>query len=131
MNCDNHICEYDLFSMIRHVDNELFIESINQDFKDVRSKMASKSLDTMVFDYKKSMDEKTFHIRDLNKWLHERDVKKQIQSTFLKVFSSPKHYPYPEGCKPLDDKSEGANFTTAERERKIEVHEQFSSPSRK
>lgn len=40
MNCDNHICEYDLFSMIRHVDNELFIESINQDFKDVKSKMA-------------------------------------------------------------------------------------------
>jgi len=76
MNCDNHICEYDLFSMIRHVDNDLFIESINQDFKDVRSKMASKSLDTMVFDYKKSMDEKTHEIRDLNKWLHERDLHK-------------------------------------------------------
>ena len=45
--------------MIRHVDNELFIESINQDFKDIRNKMAAKTLDNMVYDYKKSMDEKT------------------------------------------------------------------------
>lgn len=46
----------------------------------------------------------------------------------MKVFTSPKHYPYPEGLKPLDDKSEGANFTTAERERKLEMHGEYSSP---
>jgi hypothetical protein len=29
MNCDGYICEYDLFSIIRHTDNQMFIESIN------------------------------------------------------------------------------------------------------
>ncbi len=43
MNCDNYICEYDLFSFIKNSDNKLFIESINQDFKDIRKKMAVKS----------------------------------------------------------------------------------------
>ena len=43
MNCDNYICEYDLFSFIKHSDNKLFIESINQDFKDIRKKMAAKN----------------------------------------------------------------------------------------
>jgi hypothetical protein len=42
MNSDNHICEYDLFSFIKHSDNKLFIESINQDFKDIRKKMSTK-----------------------------------------------------------------------------------------
>jgi len=30
----------------------------------------------------------------------------------LKVFGSPKHFPYP-GKKPIDDKGEGANFSSA------------------
>ena len=45
MNCDNYICEYDLFSFIKHSDNNLFIQSINQDFKDIRKKMASRNED--------------------------------------------------------------------------------------
>ena len=42
MNCDNYICEYDLFSIIRHTNNNLFTDAIKQDFKDMRRKMASK-----------------------------------------------------------------------------------------
>jgi hypothetical protein len=29
MNSDGHICEYDLFSLIKHNTNQLFIDSIN------------------------------------------------------------------------------------------------------
>ena len=128
MNCDNHICEYDLFSIIRHTDNSLFCEAINQDFKDIRAKMAQKQLELMFFDYKKSIDEKTLQIRDLKRWLNERDIKRQIQSTFLKVFTSPKHYPHP-GKKPIDDKSEGASFSTAEAQRKLEFQSEMSTSS--
>ena len=39
MNCDSHLCQYDLFSIIRHVNNQLFIDSINKDIKDIRKKM--------------------------------------------------------------------------------------------
>ena len=43
MNCDNYICQYDLFSVIKNLkNNELFIESINQDFKDIRKRMTHK-----------------------------------------------------------------------------------------
>lgn len=76
MNCDNHICEYDLFSIIRHTDNILFCEAINQDFKDTRDKMAKKETELKIFDYKKSMDEEKFEIRDLIRWLNERDIKR-------------------------------------------------------
>jgi hypothetical protein len=31
----------------------------------------------------------------LPRWLNDRDAKKKIQDSFMKVFTSPKHYPYP------------------------------------
>jgi Ca2+-binding EF-hand superfamily protein len=39
MNSDGAVCEYDLFSIIRHTDNKMFIESINQDIRDIRAAM--------------------------------------------------------------------------------------------
>ena len=60
---------------------------------------------------RKAFNEEECEIRDLPRWLHDREVKKTIQGTFLKVFASPKHYPYP-GKKPVDDKSENVNFSS-------------------
>lgn len=65
MNSDNFICEYDLFSFIKHSDNKLFIESINQDFKDIRKKMAIK-IDELQ---KINLDEQKN--RNLAKWLSD------------------------------------------------------------
>ena len=73
MNSDNSICEYDLFSLIKHTsDDSLFIETINQDLKDIRRKMAQKSLENLVHEQKKPIDDETFEIRDLNKWLSDK-----------------------------------------------------------
>ena len=69
MNYDNAICEYDLFSLIRHSQDSLFIETINQDFKDIRRRMAQKNLDNLINEQKKPINDETFEIRDLKKWL--------------------------------------------------------------
>lgn len=45
MNSDGSICEYDLFSMIKNNKNMLFIDTLNQDFKDIRAKMATKAVE--------------------------------------------------------------------------------------
>lgn len=45
MNSDGLICEYDLFSLIKSAENKLFIETIQQDFKDIKSKMSEKARD--------------------------------------------------------------------------------------
>ena len=63
MNGDNHVDEYDLYSCIKNSTESLFIESVNQDFKDIRIKMASKGKDTSL-DFKKNVDENG-HIVDL------------------------------------------------------------------
>jgi hypothetical protein len=117
MNCDNSICEYDLFSIIRHTDNELFIQSVNQDIKDIRARMLAKAQDQIFLQNKKAFNEEECKIRDLPRWLHDREAKKTIQETFLKVFTSPKSYPYP-GQKPFDDKAEGSNFSLALQEQR-------------
>ena len=48
MNCDNGICELDLYSIIKNSGDKLFIDSIDQDFKDIRAKMASKMHDQLA-----------------------------------------------------------------------------------
>lgn len=65
MNCDNYICEYDLFSFIKHSDNKLFIESINQDFKDIRRKMAAKNDDLQKINLEEKKNQ------NLAKWLSD------------------------------------------------------------
>lgn len=67
MNGDNYIDEYDLYSFIKHSNESLFIESVNQDFKDIRVKMANKFKESSV-DVKKNIDE-SGKIIDLQKWL--------------------------------------------------------------
>ena len=42
MNGDGSICEYDLFSIIKNCDDQIFISSIEQDIKDIRAYMNSK-----------------------------------------------------------------------------------------
>ena len=78
MNCDNRICEYDLFSIIKSTNNKLFIETINQDFIDIRGKMVSKEIDNLAFDINKSIDNETMEIKDLKRWLGERKSKYAI-----------------------------------------------------
>lgn len=36
MNCDNIVCDFDLFSLVRQTEEEFFIEYISQDIKDIR-----------------------------------------------------------------------------------------------
>ena len=43
MNGDGMLDEYDLFSFIKNSDKTIFINSFNQDFKDIRRKMHSKN----------------------------------------------------------------------------------------
>ena len=78
MNCDHRICEYDLFSIIKSTNNKLFIDTINQDFIDIRAKMASKEIDNLAFDINKSIDNETMEIKDLKRWLSERESKYTI-----------------------------------------------------
>ncbi len=78
MNCDGRICEYDLFSIINKTNDSLFIDTINQDFIDIRAKMAAKEVDNLAADMNASIDTETMKIKDLDKWLIERANKKNI-----------------------------------------------------
>ena len=42
MNCDNIVCDFDLFSLIRQTEEEFFIEYISQDIKDIRYNRADR-----------------------------------------------------------------------------------------
>lgn len=39
MNCDNSVCEFDLFSVIKSTDNSLFTATIKQDFMDIKARL--------------------------------------------------------------------------------------------
>jgi hypothetical protein len=71
--------------------------------------MAQKSLENIVNEKKKPINEDTLEIRDLNRWLQDKKVHQQIQSTFHIVFSSPKNYNFP--GKKLEEQP--VNFTNA------------------
>lgn len=43
MNSDGKICEYDLFSTVRYFNDKFFIECLNQDIKDIRTRMNEKA----------------------------------------------------------------------------------------
>ena len=86
MNSDNRLCEYDLFASIKSTNNKLFIDTINQDFIDIRAKMQQKEIDSGTFEVTKSMNNDTMQITDLKRWLSERESKYAIQETFYKVF---------------------------------------------
>lgn len=77
MNGDNYVDEYDLYSCIKNSTESLFIESLNQDFKDIRVKMAFKGKDTSM-DYKKNVDEKG-NITDLKRWLEDQKFHRDVQ----------------------------------------------------
>lgn len=55
MNCDNIVCDYDLFSAIQQNSENLFITCINQDIKDIRIRMQQ----TAFIDYLSMQKEKT------------------------------------------------------------------------
>ena len=55
MNCDNIVCDYDLFSSIQQNSESLFITCINQDIKDIRNKMQQ----TAYIDYLSMQKDKT------------------------------------------------------------------------
>ena len=42
MNADGAVCEYDLFSIIRHTDNKMFAKAITQDIRDIQLCMDKK-----------------------------------------------------------------------------------------
>ena len=71
MNCDHTICQYDLFSIIKHVDNQLFIDSLNQDIKDIRIKIQKKEhVEKQTRDKMSPFDEEQGKIKDLAEWLN-------------------------------------------------------------
>ena len=82
MNSDGAVCEYDLFSIIKHTDNKMFIQSINQDISDIRVAMDKKISEFYSFDNRMSFDEEQIKIRNLPKWLDEKGVHRDKQGTF-------------------------------------------------
>lgn len=72
MNCDHHICQYDLFSVIKHVNNELFIDAINQDIKDVRRRIQKKeAVEKFNYDKVSPFDVEKNKIKNLSEWLNQ------------------------------------------------------------
>ena len=45
MNSDGAVCEYDLFSIIRHTDNKMFAKAITQDLRDIQACMSKRDND--------------------------------------------------------------------------------------
>lgn len=74
MNSDNTICEYDLFSMVRNFNDSFFIDCLNQDIKDIRSRMEDKQ--PLAYKIKEEMgikeDDKNFQINDITKFLQHQ-----------------------------------------------------------
>ena len=42
MNSDSNVCEYDLFSSVRYLNDKMYIGCLNIDIKDIRSRMDEK-----------------------------------------------------------------------------------------
>ena len=112
MNSDNRLCEYDLFASIKSTNNKLFIDTINQDFIDIRAKMQQKEIDSGTFEVTKSMNNDTMQITDLKRWLSERESKYAIQETFYKVFQDKSTLPVKAG---KEDKVERGDPLSLER----------------
>lgn len=71
MNCDNHICQYDLFSIIRHTNSQLFVKYLNMDVRDMRRVMQLKErAEKVITDKKSPFDAETGKIKDLTEWLN-------------------------------------------------------------
>jgi hypothetical protein len=76
MNSDNSICEYDLFSTVRYFNDKFYIDCLNQDIKDIRSRMDEKS--PIVNKIKDEMgireDDNDFVIEDIPKFLQHQQA---------------------------------------------------------
>lgn len=40
MNCDNQICEFDLFSVVKHSENPIFLHAISEDLNDIKKRLS-------------------------------------------------------------------------------------------
>ena len=65
--------------MVRAINSNLFIDSINSDIKDIRARMAQKGFDHNLVDSKKSIDEDNLEITDVQGWLKDQSFKRQTK----------------------------------------------------
>ena len=79
------------------MNNQLFIQSINQDFKDIRKKMSHKEkVEKAIQDMKSPIDNDTLRIKNLTDWLNQQEVKKKTSEKWYETMHSPKNYSKPE-----------------------------------
>ena len=94
MNSDGSICELDLFSVVKHSSDDLFINVIQQDLKDIQSRLSHKKQFNSLFSgssFQQTVSlQSQFKIENLSGFLEERKKINDLNSNFLSVFTSPK-----------------------------------------
>jgi len=73
MNSDNSICDYDLFSLIKHTTEPVYLGAVKQDVNDIRAAMQNKE---------QHRDDSEFKIANVEEWLHERHLSGRLRQNF-------------------------------------------------
>ena len=91
MNCDNAVCEADLFSYLRNLkDDEFFRKIMHQDITDIQKSLVRKKeelkLNDPVFD---NANEKKSRIKNLEAFLAQAANKSNNRDNFYNIFANP------------------------------------------